>query len=118
MHASADLPVPPRAPFRFSSWRCIEAGKLAVSCRSAVSPWISNRNSVPRAMPPRTSNKTTATSPTASIDDELVGRGLGDDFAGALEQDTVALADHKGGKLTEFAEAMAQCVNRVAAGDL
>ncbi len=38
---------------------------------------------------------------------ELVGRGLGDDLAGSLERDAVALADHKPGKLAEFAEAMA-----------
>jgi hypothetical protein len=42
-----------------------------------------------------------------AIDDELVGGSLGDQLAGFLDRDTVALAHDECGKLTKFAEATA-----------
>ena len=42
-----------------------------------------------------------------AIDDELVGRGLGDQLADFLDRDAIALANDECGKLTKFAEATA-----------
>ena len=51
------------------------------------------------------------------VDDQLVRHVLGDRFAGGFERDAVALADREGGQLAEFAEAVAQRINLVTAGD-
>ena len=42
-----------------------------------------------------------------AVDDELVGRGFGDQLAGFLERYAVALAHDERGKLAKFAEAVA-----------
>ena len=55
--------------------------------------------------------------PDNAIDDELVGRGLGDQFVGFLDKYAVALAHDKSGKLAKFAKAITQRIDRMAAGD-
>src|SRR5271166_5132630 len=52
-----------------------------------------------------------------TIDDKLVGHGLGDQFAGFLDRDMVALAHDECGKLAKFAETIAQRIDRMTAGD-
>ena len=52
-----------------------------------------------------------------AVHDELVGRGLRDQFAGFLERYAVPLAHDKGGQLAKLAQAVAECVDRVAAGN-
>src|SRR5271165_7286927 len=57
------------------------------------------------------------TVPDNAIDNKLVGRGLGDHLADFLDRYTVALAHDERGKLAKFAEAIAQCIDRMPAGD-
>jgi hypothetical protein len=52
-----------------------------------------------------------------AVDDQLVRHVLGYRFAGGFERDAVALADREGGQLAQFAEAVAQRINLVTAGD-
>src|ERR1700730_6970969 len=49
--------------------------------------------------------------------DELVGGSLGDQFAAFLDRDAIALANDECGKLTKFAKAIAQRIDRMAASD-
>ena len=57
---SASFVPLPRAPCNDSSCRCIDPPVVEASTRSPSVPWISNRNSVPRVIPPRIWNDTTA----------------------------------------------------------
>ncbi len=52
-----------------------------------------------------------------TIDDKLVRHGLGDQFVGFLDKYAVALAHDESGKLTKFAKAIAQRIDRMAASD-
>src|SRR5271155_1561674 len=52
-----------------------------------------------------------------AVHDELVGRGLCDQFAGFLDRYAVALAYYERGKLAKFAQAVAERVDRVAASN-
>jgi hypothetical protein len=52
--------------------------------------------------------------PDNAIDDELVGRGLGDQFLGFLDKYAVALAHDESGKLAKVAKAVAQRIDRMA----
>src|SRR5580700_338324 len=45
--------------------------------------------------------------PDNPVDDELVGRSLGDHLAGSLQWDAVALAHRESGQLAEFSQAVA-----------
>ena len=52
-----------------------------------------------------------------AVHDELVGRGLRDQFAGFLERYAIRLALDKRGQLAKLAQAVAERVDRVAAGN-
>ena len=49
-----------------------------------------------------------------TVDDELVGHGLCDDFAGFLDRNAVALAHDAGGELAKFAKAIASRIDRMS----
>ena len=79
----------------------------AASTRSPSEPWISNRNSWPRAMPPRTCAETTAPSPTIPLTTSSFRTGSlnRDSFArpGKLFTASAAIVAREAGALTDAA---------------
>src|SRR5438045_1870029 len=117
MGSGASLVPRACAPWTESSWRCIEPPIVEARTRSPSSPWISNRNSVARAMPPRIWNETSAPITDNTGNRQLVGRSQWDRLAGALQRDVITLADGEGRKLAELSQAIAQSIDLVATDD-